>query len=478
MKPTRTTAIILLLLIFSVLVNQAQDECIINIQEIVDSVTAECEGIGQNQVCYGNRNVVATPRLNVRDFVFEEPGDIVDLSNVESLFVSEIDPTNNEWGVAQMRLQVSSETGNQDMTMLLFGAFSVENAVEATQTVPVRVRSRSTDIRSTPNPTALILESPVVGTQLLAHGRLDDSSWLRVENEATGIVGWVTAITVEPVNASASVGVLPVQDANSPYYGAMQAFYFSSGSTDIGCDNLASDGLLIQTPEGVARVSLLINEVSIELTGTGSGTQGTAYIEANPENEDGMEVSVLEGQAEVSTSDGSSQTVNQGQQSNVPLNEDGVAEGAPTIPISFDLSSINFSILMPTFSTGSSTDENVEGSGNGSVNLTSGNANGNSENSNGGSGNGSNNPGSSGSSNSGGGNTGTSGGLNTSAGGTNNGSSAGGATSIEDIQATQQALASPPQWTQGNILALSLALVAAALVIGGIVFYTVSNKRR
>jgi hypothetical protein len=393
--------------------------------------------------------------------------------------VSEIDPTNNEWGVAQMRLQVSSPTGSQDMTMLLFGAFSVENAVEATQTVPVRVRSLATDIRSTPNPTALSLETPSVGTQLLARGRLDDSSWLRVENQTTGIVGWVLANTVEVVNASASVGVLPVEDANSPYYGAMQAFYFSSGSTDIGCDNLASDGLLIQTPEGVARVSLLINEVSIELTGTGSGTQGTAYIEANPENEDGMEVSVLEGQAEVSTSEGSSQTLSTGQQSNIPLNEEGVAEGAPSAPISFDLSNINFSILMPTFTTGSSTDVNDEGSGNGNTNLTSGNANGNSENSNGGSGNGSNNPGGSGSSNSGGGNTGTSGGLNTSAGGTNNGSSGGGATSIEDIQATQQALASPPpQWTQGNILALSLAIVAVVLVIGGIVFYTVSSKRR
>lgn len=73
----------------------------------------------------------------------------------------------------------------------------------------------------------------------------------------------------------------------------MQAFYFSSGVGDAGCEEAPESGLLIQTPEGVEEVLLNVNGANMSL---GS----TAFLQAgvNRDNEDEFElaISVLEGQ--------------------------------------------------------------------------------------------------------------------------------------------------------------------------------------
>jgi hypothetical protein len=482
MKPARKIILAILLLAIGIYSSNAQEQCALDLDEIVARVTEECADIRENQVCYGNRNVQARQRINTVDFVFENPGDIIDLSNVESLFVSEIDPSTNEWGVAQLRLQVSGEQGNQDMTMLLFGAFNIQNAVENTPTVEVSVRTRTAIIYTAPDVTSVALEDLHTGTVLVAVGRLDNSLWLHVENRASGRIGWITADSVQAVNARSSIGVLPIQTADTSYYGAMQAFYFSNGTSDIGCNNLASDGLLIQTPEGVARVSLLINEVSIELTGGGAGVSGTAFVQASPDSETGMQVNVVQGQAEVQTSGGTPQVVNAGQQSSIPLSPELQPSGAPSAPIVVDLSNINIQPLMPTFNTTDNTSTSNTGVGDGSsVDLNpsdngSGQGNGGTGVGNGssiitGGGNGAGNSGSSG-------NTGTGGGIIVTSGNGNGASSPNIPTSLDEMERAQQAANNPQTWTQGNIIALTLAIIAAVLIIGGIVFFTMNSKRR
>jgi hypothetical protein len=475
MKPARRIILILFILVIGVYTSFAQEECALNIDEIVARVTEECAGIGENQVCYGNRNVQARQRVNTLDYVFENPGDIIDLSNVDSLFVSDINPATNEWGVAQLRLEVSSETGSQDMTMLLFGAFNIKNEVDNTLTLDVSVVTRSVAIYTEPNVTSLSLGEVERGTQLLAVGRLSDSSWLHVENRATGRVGWITATSVQPVNAASSIGILPVQTADDTYYGAMQSFYFSNGTSNIGCNNLASDGLLIQTPEGVARVSLLINEVSIELTGGGAGVSGTAFVQANPNSESGMQVNVVQGQAEVQTAGGTPQLVNSGQQSSIPINSDLQPIGEPSAPIVIDLSNINIQPLMPTFSTTNNTGSSP-GLGDGSsIDLNPSNDNpSNTSNGGGNDGNGSN-TGSSNGNGSGSSTSNTSGSMSITTGSSGTSSLP---TSLDEIERAQEAARNPQGWTQGNIIALTLAIIAAALIIGGIVFYTMSSKKR
>lgn len=102
---------------------------------------------------------------------------------------------------------------------------------------------------------------------------------------------------------------------------AMEAFYFSSGVGEADC-NEAENGIIINTPEGVGTVSLIANDVTIEL---GS----TALLTAQPD--DLMTIALTEGQATV-TSDGVSQEFEGGFQVTVPLNENLEAIGAPSEP--------------------------------------------------------------------------------------------------------------------------------------------------
>lgn len=407
MTKFRTLISSLFLFIIAVWSTQAQSQCAFDVEDIIARVSTECANIDANQVCYGNRNVTATPQLNVNmnDFIFNNPGDLVSLSSIQSLVVDSVNAQDNTWGVAQMRLLVGSGQGLQDVNMLLFGEFDVRNAVENTDTVELRVRVRLKNIHSLPDAQSDVLETIEANAVLTGLERLDDTSWLRVENTDTGVVGWTESAGVETIDEAQSIGILPVQEANTPYFGAMQAFYFENGNSDIGCDNVESDGLIIQTPEGQARVSLLINEVSIELVGTrntaGENESGRAFIQADPSSPLGMSVNVLGGQATVQT-DTESEPVSvvAGERTSIPisvnLNVPGSfisASGAPQAPVSFDTSSINVAPLLPVInnnstsnSSGSSTinigsnptgSNNNTGSQSGSVNVNFGTNSGN-----------------------------------------------------------------------------------------------------
>ena len=102
---------------------------------------------------------------------------------------------------------------------------------------------------------------------------------------------------------------------------AMEAFYFSSGIGTAGC-NEATSGIIINTPEGVGTVSLIANDVTIEL---GS----TAVLTAQPD--DLMTVALTEGNAMV-TADGVTQEFQSGFQVTVPVNGDLEAIGPPSEP--------------------------------------------------------------------------------------------------------------------------------------------------
>ena len=102
------------------------------------------------------------------------------------------------------------------------------------------------------------------------------------------------------------------------------AFRFNSGIGAPDCSEAPADGIMIRTPEGVAEVSLNVNEVEITL---GS----TALLEANAEA--GMNVTMLDGNGRV-TAMGVTQPVSFSQQLNIPLMTDGenLIPSAPPSP--------------------------------------------------------------------------------------------------------------------------------------------------
>jgi hypothetical protein len=104
-----------------------------------------------------------------------------------------------------------------------------------------------------------------------------------------------------------------------------EAYYFQSGDVNEDCA-AAPNGMLIQTPEGVAEINLLINEVDIRL---GS----TAYVKAEADGL--MSIALLEGEATVTAAD-TEVTIEAGMLSTIPLDEDLHATRAPSAPEPID----------------------------------------------------------------------------------------------------------------------------------------------
>jgi hypothetical protein len=118
--------------------------------------------------------------------------------------------------------------------------------------------------------------------------------------------------------------------ANDDAYSPMQAFLFRSGVEDRPCEAAPDSGLLIQTPQGVDEIAMLVNEVRIDL---GS----TAYLQAAPGGE--MIVYLLDGQAEI-TAQGVSIIVPAGALGRIPLDANGLATGPPQGPEPYNASTL------------------------------------------------------------------------------------------------------------------------------------------
>lgn len=118
-----------------------------------------------------------------------------------------------------------------------------------------------------------------------------------------------------------------VQVAGDDAHDLTNGFYFTSGVSDSPCKGVPNSGILVQTPEGVGKVTLNINNVSISL---GS----TAFLQAQAGAQ--MTVALLEGAADI-TADGVTVALEPGFWVGVPLDADGRASGAPNEPESFEL---------------------------------------------------------------------------------------------------------------------------------------------
>lgn len=154
-------------------------------------------------------------------------------------------------------------------------------------------------------------------------------SQLDTASGAWGVVRLEVQADIDPEQLTSNVtmlmfGRVSVQYAGMKEIGALsrplQAFVVETGVDDAPCFAAPQSGMLIQTPEGVAEINLLINEVHISL---GS----TAFIQAQPNG--AMSVNLLEGSAHVRARSGEV-TLVPGTQSVVALDEFGRASAPPT----------------------------------------------------------------------------------------------------------------------------------------------------
>jgi outer membrane biosynthesis protein TonB len=309
---------------------QSGDLCPEVARQALLTAETQCDGTRRNEICYGHMQLEAQPQPYIEEFNFDVAGDIVGVPDLQSLRLSQVDLNTQSWGIALMRLQASLPDNapiDQNVTLILFGDTTLENAAPVMPQVPVTVAiTRNANIRQGPSLNTYVVGSASPDTTLTATGRLADGTWLRVRHPDTGVNGWVSA---DLLSTSDDLSQLDVVEAGDVYYGPMQAFYFQSGPSPDLCEK-TPNGMLIQTPEGVATVSFLVNEIDIQLGSTLylRGERGVA-----------MNIAVLEGSARV-TAHSQPVTLVAGQELAVPLGDDLKPTGPPGPPYSYNLADV------------------------------------------------------------------------------------------------------------------------------------------
>ncbi len=316
-----TALLLMTLLPGGVADSQAPAACPQIVQLALDTTDQVCSGVGDNQACYGHVLVDAVPRAGVEEFKFSSEGDVARLFDVQTLRLSPMDLDLGTWGVALINMQAYLKYARpENVTFLLFGDVEIEDAGQSLTSLQVTVRaSEYVNARLAPGTQAGVLDTLTPGQVLTAQGRTTDGEWVRTVLPSSRRVGWVHHSVL---STDGDLETLRVVADESDYYGPMQAFYFRSGAADAYCPESPESGLLIQTPEGVAEVTLLINEVSIEM-------QATAFLQAQPGQE--LTVGVVDGWAEVEAN-GQRQPVFAGTQVSIPMTTSLQASGTPSAP--------------------------------------------------------------------------------------------------------------------------------------------------
>lgn len=336
---TKTTARLLLLVILVVsglaqtIQVQAQDDeekCAEIVLLALDLTQQLCSSTNRNEACYGNTVLQVELLPGFEEVEFEAPGDRVDLIGVRNLRVSAMDLQSGVWGVALMQVEAANAQESAEVTILLFGNVDMENAFPL---LPV-IALEDAPIYALPDSQSGQIAELATGDTLIANARLEEGAWVRVSipQEDTILTGWLQS---QQINSPEDLTLLRPLSADSldetglveeggllPEYGSMQAVYFQSGDEDSLCPQAPDSGILIQTPEGVAEVNILVNEVDISLT-------GTAYLEAQPDNS--MTVNVLEGSAQIEAF-GDFSTAVAGTSVTIPIDENLAASDVPSAP--------------------------------------------------------------------------------------------------------------------------------------------------
>jgi hypothetical protein len=281
----RKTGFVIAVMLFCVGAVAAQDKtCEAFVFTVIEEVRKACAEIGRNQACYGNAPVRINPRDKTGETVFAKAGNRIDLAAVEQVATAPLDIDGKKWGVAVMSVRANLPEGG--LTLVAQGQVEMENmsgADNAFVALDVTVKSdKGANVRAKADANADLVAQLKTGDTVKAIGRTADGAWIRLLN------GWVSADlmrgdgdlkTLETIKADAKVPGEP--------YGPMQSFRFRSGLDDATCGGAPDSGIVVQTPDGAKDVPLVVNGLSLAVT-------GTIWLQTGESNE--TIVSVLEGQ--------------------------------------------------------------------------------------------------------------------------------------------------------------------------------------
>lgn len=295
--------------------------CFALVQSALQAADAACAATGRNEVCYGNVSGVATPAAGVSDLVFDQVGDIAPVGSIRALQLSPLNEAKQEWGVAVMRLQANlpDTLPGQNVTFVLFGDVTIEDAVHDQARIAGQVRAGS-NVRYLPSGDADIVGSLRRGEMALVTGKAEDANgnlWYRVKYDHYRTrTGWVLSELID-VDAD----LLPEVERTSLVTNPMQAFYFRTGIGRQTCEEAPADGVVVQTPEGIGMVTFNVNGVDVSLGSTAVIT----------DTADGLSFALMEGRGLVQAQ-GVMRVLVPGSETIVRMDEQGHAAESPTPP--------------------------------------------------------------------------------------------------------------------------------------------------
>ena len=300
----------------------AHDVCTTIVRTALQAANSACAGTGRNQVCYGNVLGEAIPADGVSDLHFDSVGDIAPVTQIKALQLSPMNAAANQWGVALMQLQANlpDTLPGQNVTFLLFGDVTIENAVEESAHIPATAPT-GINVRDHASMNAAVLGTVPEGEQVDITGKhinKEGEMWLRITFDTHRTrTGWVYGPLF-----SVSFDQIPDVAPGSLVMSPMQAFYFRSGIGQTTCAEAPDSGVIVQTPKGAGLVNFRVNGVDITLGSTAllSGVGGD------------FNVALLEGTGYVE-SDGIMRQLVPGSETSVHMAPPGVnAEPVPNIP--------------------------------------------------------------------------------------------------------------------------------------------------
>ncbi|MBA3870445.1 MAG: hypothetical protein H0X30_14985 [Anaerolineae bacterium] len=306
-------------------------ECTTFVKQALAATDKVCTDTGRNEACYGHISLDAQPQAQDTSFKFDAVGDKVDVARVSRLRLSPMDVKTDVWGVALLKVQadIPNNMPGANVSVLVFGDVELENAIPDPVLIDAEVAGPSNaNIRRQPSNRAFVISSLVPTTKVKAKGRSKDGAWLYVGLPSGQGSGWVRRSLMKSAD---DLTTLKELDPSLTSYGPMQAFYLQNGKHQTTCQDVPNDGILIQTPEGVAQVQLWINEVKIKL---GS----TAFIQASADKKT-MSVSTLEGAAHVEAL-GVEQVAVAGTTVTVRVDENLMPVAPPSLPHAYNMNEV------------------------------------------------------------------------------------------------------------------------------------------
>jgi hypothetical protein len=278
-----------------------------------------CFGLARNEVCYGNGSVDSVFQAE-SSASFIKPGDKIKAGTLQSVHTMSLE---NDISIASLYIQASlTDNEQRSVTLLLLGDTEVRNEVPLLPEIVITAVG-ALNIRRTPAMNGEIVERLAIDKTVIANGRTERGDWLRVKIPNSNDLGWIAA---DVGRAGGDLRTLSVVGIDTPVYRPFQVLTLKTQDYSL-CEGALNSGLLLQTPNTFTNVDMIVNGIQMRLA-------ATAFLQAQP----GMNltISVLQGQAEL-TANGETQFIPAGARASVPIDEQGMATGAPSMAEPYDL---------------------------------------------------------------------------------------------------------------------------------------------